>query len=525
MSARYELKSIKQQDRVHDESTLPDVELVTPSRGQYHTSQDLPGSQPVDKYQLVFIILLIHGIGTLMPWNMFINAEDYFRNYKLQPAGNITMSNITSSNNNQNITTHLTRDRTETELESMRKNFLSLLSLAAQLPNTIFNGLNLLVNLGSGNLKLRVNLTLGFQAIIFAITILLAFVDSYQWPGTFFYVTMISVVLLNMASGVYQNCVFGIGAKFPGKYTNAILIGSNLSGTFTSVVNLLSIWLAPQPQEAAMYYFTAALFVIVICLVSYNLLHLNPFFRYYDQAENSDADPTECQLDIATTVRDDKDDTDVNYDIPETLRKTVDAMVPRPSNQNGTAKDYGNSFAGELDKKWQVFKKCWPQCMNVFFTFYFTLALFPSVMAGIQQKDNLLSNKYFAPVCCFLAFNLFALVGNLISGWTTWPGKDRVWMLVAVRVLFVPFFLFCNFNPSTRHWPVLIESDIIYTLGNVLMALTSGYLSSLCMMFASSGLSQDEAPKAGMLAAFFLVFGIFMGINSSFILTWAVEIG
>ena len=28
-----------------------------------------------DKYQLVYIIFLLHGIGILMPWNMFITAH------------------------------------------------------------------------------------------------------------------------------------------------------------------------------------------------------------------------------------------------------------------------------------------------------------------------------------------------------------------------------------------------------------------------------------------------------------------
>lgn len=515
----YELKSIEQQEDktkyLQDESRLPDVKTITPSRRvQFSGKDQTVDGNPVDKYNLVFIILLIHGIGTLMPWNMFINAEDYFRSYKLSSSYNITNGYSSGS-------VAPTRDRTDEELADMRKNFLSYLSFAAQLPNAIFNGLNLIVNLGSGNLNLRINMTLIVEAVIFTLTIILAVVNSYEWPGVFFYVTMISVVLLNMASGIYQNCIFGIGAKFPGSYTNAILIGSNLSGTFTSVVNLMSIWLAPKPQEAAMYYFITALFVILVCLVSYNLLNLNSFFRYYDRA--SDKDKMDCQLDIATVNHDKEDPINGNAnnpDVPESLRKTVDAMVPRP---NDRAESEQN-FTSELNRKWEIFKKCWPQCLNVFFTFYFTLALFPSVMASIEQQSDLISKKYFSSVTCFLAFNLFALIGNLISGWTTWPGKDRVWILVAVRVLFVPFFLFCNFNPNSRRWPVLITSDIVFTLGNVLMALSSGYLSSLCMMFASKGLDQEEAPTAGMLAAFFLVFGIFMGINSSFILTWIVEL-
>lgn len=501
----YELRSIsrhEQNDRLNDErrasteKQFPKVVLVTPSS---QLSTDANG-QPVDKYKIVFSILLIHGIGTLMPWNMFINAEDYFRHYKLAPA----FTNAT-----------LSRDISEHELSDLRKNFLSYLGSASQVPNALFSGLNLLVNLGLGNLKMRVNISLAIEAIIFTLTTILAVVNSYGWPGAFFYITMISVVLLNMASGVYQNCVFGLGAKFPGTYTNAILIGSNLSGTFTAVINLLSAWLAPEPQIAAMYYFIAALFVILICIVTYNMLHLNPFFRHYDSNKSHSA----SMLEIGTTTE--KLCEVTTSDIPETVRKTVDAMVPRPAE---AAKD-DNSFLGELNKKWLVFKKCWPQCLNVFLTFYITLAVFPSVLANIEQKQNYFSEKYFKRFSCFLVFNLFAMLGNLLSGWTTWPGKDHVWIIVVARMLFVPFFLFCNFNPASRKWPVMIESDVVYILGNALMALSSGYLSSLTMMFASSGLKPDEAPRAGMLAAFFLVFGIVTGINSSFICTWIVELG
>lgn len=30
---------------------------------------------PYDRFKLIYFILLIHGVGTLMPWNMFINAK------------------------------------------------------------------------------------------------------------------------------------------------------------------------------------------------------------------------------------------------------------------------------------------------------------------------------------------------------------------------------------------------------------------------------------------------------------------
>lgn len=38
---------------------------------------------PRDKLNIIFFILLLHGIGTLMPWNMFINAKSVSLGFKL----------------------------------------------------------------------------------------------------------------------------------------------------------------------------------------------------------------------------------------------------------------------------------------------------------------------------------------------------------------------------------------------------------------------------------------------------------
>ena len=38
--------------------------------------------------------------------------------------------------------------------------------------------------------------------------------------------SLLSVVVLNMAGGVYQNTVFGLAAKLPPRYTGAVVLGS-----------------------------------------------------------------------------------------------------------------------------------------------------------------------------------------------------------------------------------------------------------------------------------------------------------
>lgn len=64
-----------------------------------------------------------------------------------------------------------------------------------------------------------------------------------------------------------------------------------------------------------------------------------------------------------------------------------------------------------------------------------------------------------------------------------------------------------------RVLPVYIESDLCYWLVAVLMSYSSGYLSSLGMMYAPQSQTNPQYQiKAGMMAAAMLISGIFCGI-------------
>lgn len=72
---------------------------------------------PRDRYNLVFLILILHGIGTLIPWNMFINAQSYFEDFKLNGT-------------------------------SYRNMFVLAIGLSSQIPNVVFNWMNIFVQMG-----------------------------------------------------------------------------------------------------------------------------------------------------------------------------------------------------------------------------------------------------------------------------------------------------------------------------------------------------------------------------------------
>lgn len=308
------------------------------------------------------------------------------------------------------------------------------------------------------------------ECVVFIVTIILALVDSTSWPGAFFYITMISIVIMNMANGVYQSAVYGAVAKLPMSYTSAVVLGSNICGTLTTVIQIASKAMAPNPRTAAVYYFVATLAVLIACLISFLVLPINRFYRHFEKSsEESD-------------------------DMPIALPKRHYRLV---------------------------FKQIWPQCLNVFTVFFVTLSIFPAVHANIKsmgQLDDLLGD-YFTPVTCFLVFNGFAMIGNLIPSIGCWPGPDRLWIPVFARFLFIPFFLMCNYKSDVRTWPVWVTNDHVFVIGGSLMGLSSGYYSSLSMMYAPREVDQEHAATAAMMASFFLMFGIFCGINSSFVMS------
>lgn len=417
--------------------------------------EEMEKNQPPDRLGLVYIIMVIHGIGILMPWNMFINAKSYFEEYKLDQG-----------------------NETTPEVKEYSTNFMSYIGMAAQFPNAIMNLINLFCQCG-GKAGARITCSIIIMVLVFILTVILAMIDTSTWPVLFFWMTLGSSVILNSACGVYQNSMYGVAAILPMKYTNAIIFGNNFSGTFVALLNILAIALAPDIRTSAIYYFVTAIVVLLIAFDAYFILPLTKFFRHFQ---------TISQLKEQRYRKKD-----------QTCRNT-------------------------LANYWKVFREIWVLALSVWFVFFVSLALFPQIQSDIKRIDFPIADMYWPGVFCFLSFNFFAMLGNLLTECVRKPGPRWVWLPILLRVLFIPVFLLCNFRPDVRAWPVLINNDYVYIVAGALMSLTSGYFTSLCMMYAPKKVSSQNAGTAGMMMAFFLVFGILCGINASRLLAALVNI-
>ncbi|CAH8834351.1 unnamed protein product [Trichobilharzia szidati] len=221
---------------------------------------------PVDRYNLAYIFLFLHGIGLLIPWNVFINAREYFVDYKL------------------NTTTSFNAD--------YRINLLSYFGFAAHFPNLCFAAWNTFYQSGSGNQnpRFRFLACMIVEIIVLALTIILALVDTSNIPGTFCFITIMSVVVINSCVGVHQTLTFGIAAGLPMKYSNAVIVGSNACGAIISIVNIITKSLAMSRERsqksivvAAVIFFLSAVLIILSCTVTFFWLQRLKFVRYYSR--------------------------------------------------------------------------------------------------------------------------------------------------------------------------------------------------------------------------------------------------
>ena len=427
---------------------------------------------PKDKYNIVYIIFFIQGVGMLMPWNLFITASDYFH-FKFQHD-------------------HYARDR-----------FENAFSVAAMVPNV----LSLLVNIfltSRLSRNARVIPSLLITVIIFVLTTVFVEINTQSWAHGFFLLTVLTVAILNTAIGIFQGALFGVAGVVGGKYTQAIMMGQGMAGIFVAVANILTKIGQNDVRASALAYFIVACVVIIISVVAYSVLFKMPLMEFYFARLERKIAASQKRTGIFGR----KKQLAVNADMSSSL-------------DNGSLQRIQTCTASP--PYWLIFKQIAPLALSVAFVFLVTLSLFPSIISGIHSvnEDNgsEWNKKYFSPMVCFLLFNAGDFVGRLIAGHVQIAGERGYFLplLCLVRVVFIPLFMFCNYQPR-RHGTAYFNNDFAPVILNFLLSLSNGYLGSLCMMFGPKRVPPEHTETAGTIMAFFLTFGLSLGAGFSFVL-------
>ncbi|XP_067277852.1 equilibrative nucleoside transporter 3 [Pseudorasbora parva] len=408
---------------------------------------------PEDSYNLVYIIFFLMGIGSLLPWNVFITAKQYWL-YKLSnnssPAGQ------------------------EEPHNDLSDYFESYISIASTVPSVLCLILSyLLVNRFSS--RVRILLSLLVILVVFVVTTVLVKVDMSGCRMQFFGGTLASVALVSGASNIFSGSVFGISGHFPMRISQAIISGQAMGGTLSALASIVDLAASSDVTDSALVYFITADVFTVICIIMYLLLPILPYSRYYME------------------------------------------LAAAPFSESNSHDSSSDSSAASVPPLKPILEKTWLLGACVFYVFFISIMVFPAVSSGIQSmnKDsgNPLSTTYFVPLTSFLLYNVADFCGRQITAWLQVPGPTSrlLPLLVVSRTVLVPLFMFCNYQPRYHLHNVFFAHDLFPVVFICLLGISNGYLGTLPMIYGPKVVPRELAEPAGVVMSFFLTLGLAVG--------------
>ncbi|XP_043916733.1 equilibrative nucleoside transporter 1 isoform X2 [Protopterus annectens] len=434
---------------------------------------------PKDKYKGVWLIFFMLGLGTLLPWNFFMTATMYFTERLGQEGPRFnTTANYT-----------LPPPRTALQLK-----FNNVMTLCAMLPLLIFTCLNSFIH---QRIPQKVRIVGSLIAIFIVFMLTAMFVKIAMDPILFFTLTMVKIVFINSFGAIFQGSLFGLAGLLPAAYTTPVMSGQGLAGTFAAFSMICALASGSDLEDSAFGYFITACVVILLAIMSYFALPKLEFFNFYANKQSN------------------------SYEINKTSTEQ-ETMIDRKKDEEANGKQ-ATLILVEQEMPSSVpaiFKQIWVMALSVCCVFAVTIGVFPAVTVDVKSIAVTDSSwgKYFIPVSCFLLFNLMDWAGRSLTAIRMWPGKDSKLLpiFVIARIIFIPFFIFCNVQPRNI-FPVFFHHDAWYITFMIFFAFSNGYLASLCMCYGPQKVQKKDAETAGAIMAFFLSLGLALGASLSFL--------
>ncbi|XP_048023330.1 equilibrative nucleoside transporter 2 [Megalobrama amblycephala] len=429
-----------------------------------------------DKHGLVAVIFFLLGMGTLLPWNFFITAMNYFTD---------RLRNGTDSSHSQ----------------SDPYMFENMMVLLAQLPLLLFTLLNSLLYQHIAE-KMRIAGSMVFIFLLFILTAILVKVKMDQ--DQFFSITMATIWFINMFGAILQGSLFGLVGKLPPRFSSLFMSGQAVAGIFSGLAMLLSNIFKTDSESSALGYFITPCVATLLTLCCYLILpHLRFAQLHLENVSPKTAETRkEPSADRSEMVKVKLDNGDNGFDIiGET--EACQKLQQEPEGKSTVP---------------QVFKKIWVMALCVTCVFAVTLSVFPAITVNtkpsglFEGKENI-----FVPLCSFIVFNVMDWIGRSLTSRLQWPSmKSNLFPLfVVLRVVFIPALMLCNVQPRVN-LPVFFNHDVAYIIIMSLFAMTSGYFASLSMSYAPQLVRPKDAETAGALMTFFLTLGLSLGGALSF---------
>lgn len=454
--------------------------MFTAAAGRYKAQHVLKTHRIVppleDRYNLIYIAMVVAGAGFLLPYNSLISAVDF---YKTVFPGSSIMFDI------------------------------SLVYILTSLLAVLLN--NVLIEAFTLNFRIK----FGYFVSIFTLglVLLLSFFARILSTEGLYALTLTAVAVISLGATVQQSSFYGFTSMLPNRYTQAVMTGESLAGVLASTNRILTKILVGGERESTAIFFLLSLIILVLCLLIFPWVQRSSFVCFYTslattrRGEGTHQVPSEEKTilgsDIQISQNYVEDDTE-EFRIPEfssscrngaSLRtRAEDVLVEF---EGGSKKIGGNIFecfrrlrAG-LRVRLAVCRKIVPHMAAIFLTYTVTLALFP----GIESEIESCSLGQWMPVLLIAAFNISDLIGKMVASLSHCWSRGELVLWSLSRILLLPLLIMCV---APRHKPVF-RGELAPLFLTTLLGLSNGLWGSLPMILAPAAVPEHQREHTGNL--------------------------
>ncbi|KAJ2677057.1 hypothetical protein IWW42_000395 [Coemansia sp. RSA 1085] len=403
--------------------------------------------------RIAYVLFLGMGLATLLPWNLFISASEFF---KFQFGGS---SHQQTFQNSFSVVYMVT---------NFASNIYAMLTVTRSSPNK------------------RIVFGLAANTLSYAVGVAMPFMAGLRGSVSF-YIALAQLATCAVASGMLTNSLFALVAHFPAAHAEGILSGQAVAGIMATTAQLLTAYsVSPSakvtsPDSASdsliprtVAYFVFATAVNLALTVMFWHVSRDPYYQQQSKlaynAENTSDSSSEETEQLVSIVP------------PSTLTPAL---------------------ASDISAFKHTFSEISGYCYVIVLDFALTLSVFPSVTALVTSTSGfqLLTEWH------FLTYNIGDFIGRRFAPSIAVSKVSSLTLLAGLRVLLIPVFFACHVSFSV--WYNGIHSDNVFLALVLLLGTSNGFLSTRAAMIAP-GLSAYPT-IAGSIVAISISSGLALG--------------
>ncbi|KAG0327979.1 hypothetical protein BGZ99_006478 [Dissophora globulifera] len=520
---------------------------------------------PADPWRISYWIMAFQGASMLLPWNVFITAQGFF---KQKFAGS-----------------------------PYENNFQNYFSIAFMSTNLLVVGSSILIQKQApGTTHIIGSLLL--NAFVF-LSVLISIQSDYEVePTTYFYFATTMLSLSAISTSMVQNGMFGLASKFTGHHVQGVMLGQGLAGAGVALSQIITQILSPPKgssytedfldplslagrgghgggggrhrkegvEHSAFLFFSFALCFTVVSVLAQAILIRLPIYDFYTEdqprqpieflappspsygslsvvngsvfANDARRNSTSSMASAVTTA------TVTPAMVAESNRRHAEEVahqqeVERVNHSRSTS--LGATALATDESALQVMHDIYPKrkshpllilYISITLVFGLTLSLFPSLTALVESINTApdrprILGDLFVPLH-FLIYNMGDWIGKALPSFAfftpnvqhpTRRQQLRYLVSALARFVFIPIFLTANLpiSPEKRLLPLLIQRDEFWFALVFLFALSNGYIGSIIMMVGPACvMGGEKKARAGVKLGFWLTTGLALGSAASF---------